>query len=94
MGEPSLRSTQDAPHGDLLFSAQLEGEWRVPRQQSLLLTPSTRPLRPRLWIDELAGEAVAELFGMLALRKTEDEHVRVIAAERVRARAERKPFAE
>ena len=67
--------------GDVLFSAQLEGEWRVPRQQSLLLAPSTRPLRPRLWIDELAGEAVAKLFGMLALRKTEDEHVDVVTAE-------------
>jgi hypothetical protein len=32
-------------------------------------------------IDELAGEAVAELFDMLALRKTENEHVRVIASE-------------
>ena len=39
------------------------------------------PLRPIFGIDEVAAEAIAELLGVRALGKAEDEHVGVVAAE-------------
>jgi hypothetical protein len=54
----------------------------------------TPPFRPVLGIDELAAEAIAKRLGVRALRKAEDEHVGVIAAEGVRPRTQREAFGE
>jgi hypothetical protein len=59
---------------------------RVHSRKVARLTRRARPLWTGLRVDELAAEAITELFGMLALRKAEHEHIGVVAAERVRAR--------
>ena len=53
-----------------------------------------RPFGPALGVDEFAAEAVAELLGMRLVRKTEDEHVCVVAPEGMGAWAQREVFAE
>ena len=44
------------------------------------------PLRPRLGFEKLPAEADAELLGVGAVGEAEDEHVGVVAAERMRTR--------
>jgi hypothetical protein len=55
----------------------------VARTHLKLLLPQARPLRSGLWVDELAAEAGAELFGVPALREAEHDHVVVVAAEQM-----------
>ena len=54
--------------------------WRN-RTASMRKDLLTWPARAIFGIDELAAEALLELLGVRALRKAEDDHVGVVAAE-------------
>ena len=58
------------------------------------LATRARPLGAVLGIDELAAKAIAELFGVLALGKAEDVHVRAVSIKRMAARGKRQVLAE
>ena len=59
-----------------------------------VLATRAGPLGAVLRIDELTAKAVAELFGVLALGKAEDVHVRAVSIKRMATRGERQSLAD
>ena len=58
------------------------------------LAPRAKPLAAVLRIDELTAKAIAELFGVLALGKAKDVHIRAVSIKRRATRGERQSLAE
>jgi hypothetical protein len=58
------------------------------KRNGLSLLPRARPFWPVLRIDELAAEALSELFGVHTLREAEDVDVDAVAVKRMAAVAQ------
>ena len=74
-------------------SADLAGVSVASAHENVLATRAG-PLGAVLRIDELTAKAIAELFGVLALGKAEDVHIRAVSMKRMATRGERQTLAE